>query len=941
VYAAQFLAPCVSDVIGTEDIDFGLSAVNAYASTCVSGALQVGVPIALPTSTYIVSGTGAAASVTNFPQTFTLQAVDILGNNLTAGGDTISLSNTGPTTLTFTVVDNNDGTYTVDYTPSVGLYTISITRCCNTITISVNSIQGCGAGVTSQQNVLCNGGSSGFFNITGSGGTLPYKYSINGGAFGSSSDFTGLVAGTYSWSFKDSATCTGSGSVTITQPDALTLSLASESTVLCFGDTANFSLSASGGVTPYSYSIGSGWVSTSVFSSEPAGTYAAQVEDSNLCVTSLSVSVTQPAAAVSASASAVAASCTTNGSITISATGGTGALTYSIDGVNFQSSATFSVIAGTYTYWVVDSNSCVFTGSVVVTSPSSAILTVTSASPNCNQGNSGSVTVSSSKSGSTYSIDGVTFQSSGVFTSLIPGTYTVTAEDTTGCLSSSSITVTPPTGCPVRAALCTSHGDPHITRFDGVLWTFMAVGDFLLAAWDGNIVQTKLYACNTGIACNKAIAISVSGFASTIIIDSSNTVTVGGTPVTISTSSTVATGITIVRTASRNWVVNFPGASVVVTGFPGAPDYSLSITSGAADVTSGLCFGTGAPTSRATGLTYQVTGAADLFGSSTVPPFTPNNGPYTTNNSTLQSAATSACAPLSPSGALSLSCNSFFASGGYYDSCINDVIAVGDPTYAQSNIAIFEQLCAAAAGNNASKLVFPTSPLYSTAFGVGLNPGPYYPSVYLLPFTIQSVNALGNNVKVGGDVYTVTSTGPATLSFTIVDNLNGNYSVTYAATVPGVYTISISLQGILVASSPYTVTISTTAYFSMVLGTKAITYEGASADLQLTTQTHNNSAQQWYINGVRVVTVAASNTTMDVSADNAVENTTVIGFHFKDGATGAAVPNQNWAVYPNGTIQCFTIPNYFAKTAAVVNPPRTIIEMTLGTPTVFSIQPPI
>ncbi|MEY3860167.1 MAG: hypothetical protein RIS50_448, partial [Bacteroidota bacterium] len=45
-------------------------------------------------------------------------------------------------------------------------------------------------------NVTCNGLSDGSISITGTGGTTPYQYSLNGGTYQLSSSFASLSAGT-------------------------------------------------------------------------------------------------------------------------------------------------------------------------------------------------------------------------------------------------------------------------------------------------------------------------------------------------------------------------------------------------------------------------------------------------------------------------------------------------------------------------------------------------------------------------------------------------------------------------------------------------------------------------------------------------------------------------------------------------------------------------
>lgn len=73
--------------------------------------------------------------------------------------------------------------------------------------------------------------------------------------------------------------------------------------------------------------------------------------------------------------------------------------------------------------------------------------TFTTIQPNCST-NTGQITITSpTGTGIKYSIDGLTYtNTSGVFTSLVPGTYSVTAKNSSGCISPSvSVTIAQPT----------------------------------------------------------------------------------------------------------------------------------------------------------------------------------------------------------------------------------------------------------------------------------------------------------------------------------------------------------------------------------------------------------------------------------------------------------------------------------------------------------------
>lgn len=67
-------------------------------------------------------------------------------------------------------------------------------------------------------NVTVAGGSNGSITATGSGGTAPYQYNINGTAFGASNVFNNLAAATYTLGVKDSAGTIIYIQVAISQP---------------------------------------------------------------------------------------------------------------------------------------------------------------------------------------------------------------------------------------------------------------------------------------------------------------------------------------------------------------------------------------------------------------------------------------------------------------------------------------------------------------------------------------------------------------------------------------------------------------------------------------------------------------------------------------------------------------------------------------------------
>src|SRR5690606_24353752 len=124
-----------------------------------------------------------------------------------------------------------------------------------------------------------------------------------------------------------------------------------------------------GGTAPYTYSINGGSFQTSAtFTNLLAGNYNITVKDAKGCTFTDEVGV-RNLEGPSFTATTKATTCgAENGSITAgTTTGGVGPYTYSIDGANFQTAATFNnLIAGTYTVYAKDSKGCVGTTAVEV-----------------------------------------------------------------------------------------------------------------------------------------------------------------------------------------------------------------------------------------------------------------------------------------------------------------------------------------------------------------------------------------------------------------------------------------------------------------------------------------------------------------------------------------------------------------------------------------------
>ena len=256
---------------------------------------------------------------------------------------------------------------------AAGAHSVSVTDmfgCTGTFTVNVAMGSGLTSSITSN-NPPCFNINNGSITINPTSGTAPYLFSLNGGPVQASNTFAGLAPGVYNIAFTDANGCTGTNSVTLTTNTAITTS-AVLTNPLCNGNNnGSITLSPSGGIAPYQYSINGGatYQASATFTGLTAGAYNFLIRDVLGCIYGFSFSLTQPAT-LSISALTNFATCPNNdGSITITAGGGTPAYQYSINnGINYQPGNIFSNLPiGNYTnIKVKDANGCVTPTTAVI-----------------------------------------------------------------------------------------------------------------------------------------------------------------------------------------------------------------------------------------------------------------------------------------------------------------------------------------------------------------------------------------------------------------------------------------------------------------------------------------------------------------------------------------------------------------------------------------------
>ncbi|MEK7226403.1 MAG: hypothetical protein AAB221_12095, partial [Bacteroidota bacterium] len=255
---------------------------------------------------------------------------------------------------------------------AAGSHTIVVTDAAGCVTNSISVTVSAGPALTTTVSVtdaLCNGSATGIITVAvPTIGTAPYQYSLDGVVWQLSNIFNGLTAGPYTVYYQEANGCQGSQPVTVAAPASLSSSAATVAVVCNGQNNGIITITVAGGVGPYQYSINGGgtWQASNVFN-VAAGTYTITIRDVNNCITTQSATVTQPAL-LTANSNNSNATCNggTNGVITVNAAGGNAGYTYSLDGVVFQASNIFNVLAGNYTVTVKDNLGCITTFNTTV-----------------------------------------------------------------------------------------------------------------------------------------------------------------------------------------------------------------------------------------------------------------------------------------------------------------------------------------------------------------------------------------------------------------------------------------------------------------------------------------------------------------------------------------------------------------------------------------------
>jgi gliding motility-associated-like protein len=294
-------------------------------------------------------------------------------------------------------------------------------------------------------NISCRGGNNGAAAAFINGGSSPYDFNWSNGGTGQS--VTGLAAGTYQLTITDGNGCTAQSSIILSEPASFLVGTLNSSPALCFGDSSGqLTAIVSGGTLPssgdYTY-IWSNGANTPIVSNVPAGNYSVTATDANGCTIGLSTAVSQAGNLNFSIAGSTNVTCEggNNGTATVIANGGTGALSFQWSNGQTNTTAT-GLTAGTYTVTVSDENGCEQSRSIDITEGAPVVLEVAQTDISCFGETDGQLSVTSSGISLYFWSTG---QVGNPLSNLGVGQYAVTVTDNRGCEGTGVFNITQPT----------------------------------------------------------------------------------------------------------------------------------------------------------------------------------------------------------------------------------------------------------------------------------------------------------------------------------------------------------------------------------------------------------------------------------------------------------------------------------------------------------------
>jgi gliding motility-associated-like protein len=337
----------------------------------------------------------------------------------------------------------NAGAYTYSWSPAAATGTVS-NLCPGVYTATITDVQGCTlvanyilpslTAITSSTfatNNTCFGDCNGTILATNvAGGLPPYSFSWSDPAGQSTATASNLCNGNYSVTITDANGCRNVMPAIITSPSAITFTptVTQPNCGLCDGSAI---VTPTGGTAGYTF-VWTNGQTINTASNLCAGVYGVQITDANACVTNSNVVINNSSTFTGETISQQNVSCSgvCDGSVTVTAIGGTAPIIYHWLHNGSSSQTLNGLCAGSYFCNMTDANGCTRTASVVIGATSNFTITPQITQSSCSV-NNGSISVNVvGGTGGPYTYVWIpAAANTPSLTNLAPGNYTLTVSD--------------------------------------------------------------------------------------------------------------------------------------------------------------------------------------------------------------------------------------------------------------------------------------------------------------------------------------------------------------------------------------------------------------------------------------------------------------------------------------------------------------------------------
>ncbi|PLX08343.1 MAG: hypothetical protein C0596_07375 [Marinilabiliales bacterium] len=284
-----------------------------------------------------------------------------------------------------------------------------------------------------------NDGTASVLNITGGSGMYTYEWSN----YESTPVIGNLAAGTYTLVATDNNNCQGTASITIYQPDELTLVLSSVP-ANCGNNGGTITAVANGGTPDYSFTWSVPGTSNPISDLDP-GNYTCYLTDANGCSTSeqISIGIAGNIDAVINLMQPISCYGDTDGILEGTSPNGENPINYQWD--PSSNNQTISNLGeGTYLLSVTDSWGCTGSDSYTLNEPEALNISPIITNVSCYGDENGSIIVSASNGTPPYTFVWNGVEETNNYTNLAAGYYSLVASDANDCSITQTFTVSQP-----------------------------------------------------------------------------------------------------------------------------------------------------------------------------------------------------------------------------------------------------------------------------------------------------------------------------------------------------------------------------------------------------------------------------------------------------------------------------------------------------------------